>query len=240
MARGTALSELVEMTKAELMADTDNAVSPGGDAIIKLQLAMQQKWLALRWHWPFLKLEKDVDLTAGENIYDFPNTAGTGLFELGKPVAAFCYFGELWNELCVGINPKYYNSLNPDLDHRADPVTNWDFFRESNATALKFEVWPLPATANKIRFVGQMTLPDLTGDAHTAILDDLLIVQFTAAKLATRMKQADAPALLAQANETLRELRKGYSTETVEFCTSGPSKPPRDWQRPTVATMISP
>lgn len=222
------------------MVDTNDAVSPGGDPTIKLQLAMQQKWLALRWHWPFLKLEKDVNLTAGENIYDFPNASGVPLFELGKPVAAFCYFGELWNELCVGINPKYYNSLNPDLDQRADPVTNWDFYRETNASALKFEVWPLPASANVIRFVGQMTLPALTADGHTALLDDLLIVQFTAAKLATRMKQADAPALLAQANETLRQLRAGYSTETVEFCTSGPSKPPRDWQRPTVATMISP
>ncbi len=228
------------MTKAELMVDIDDEVSPGGDPSIKLQLAMQQKWLALRWNWPFLKLEKDVNLTAGENIYDFPNAANVPLFELGKPVAAFCFFGQLWNELCVGINPKYYNSLNPDLDQRADPVTNWDFYRESNSSALKFEVWPLPASANVIRFVGQMTLPRLTQATDTCILDDLLIVQFTAAKLATRMKQADAPALLAQANETLRQLRAGYATETVEFCTSGASKPPRDWQRPTVATMISP
>lgn len=240
MSRGTTLATLVEMTKAELMVDTDSAVSPGGDTMIKLQLAMQQKWLALRWNWPFLKLEQDVALTAGTKIYDFPNSGGTPLFELAKPVAAYCYFGELWNELCVGINPKYYNSLNPALDQRADPVTNWDFSRTSNSAALKFEVWPLPATANSIRFIGQMTLPALTADSDTAILDDLLIVQFTAAKLATRMQQADAPALLAQANETLRQLRAGYASETVEFCTSGPTKPPRNWQRPTVATMITP
>lgn len=239
MARGTTLATLVEMTKGELMVDSSSEISPGGDAFLKVQLATTQKWLALRESWEFLKLEKDVDITAGTNLYDFPSSGGNNLFELGKPVEAWCYFGTLWNAIEYGIDQKHYNTFNPDEDQRADPITNWQYYRADNATALRFEVWPMPATAVKVRFIGQMTLPVLTSDAHTAILDDLLIVQFTAAKLAARMKSADAAALLAQANETLRQLKAGYSKETIEFNTSQ-KREARDWRRPVVASMISP
>lgn len=233
MARGTALSDILAMVKAELMVDGDSDVSPGGDPMIRLQIAMQQKWLALRYEWPFLMKEADVTLTPGTQYYNFP----TNVFELGKPIKAYCYFGQLWNEIEPGIEPRHYNYLNPETDQRADPVTQWMFYRD---TTLQFEVWPLPATATVIRLFGQMKLPDLAVDADTAELDDILIAQFTAAKLAARMKSADAQALLAQANETLRQLRIGYVSEATTFNTSNQRNMPRDWQRPTVATMITP
>lgn len=235
MARGTALSTLVEMVKAELMADIDDAVAPGGDATIKLQLAMQQKWLALRYEWPFMEDEAEVSLVAGTRLYTLPTT-----LDFAKPVKAECYWGELWNEVQLGIESvRDYNFLNPALNQRSDPVERWRMFRDSST--LKFEVWPIPATAGTFKFTGQIVVPALAADGDTAILDDILIVQFTAAKLATRMKQADAPALLAQANETLKQIRAGYPKPPVMFNYSGAdTRKPRHWQRPTVATMITP
>lgn len=236
MARGSTLATIVSMVKAELFLDDSAEVSPGGDATIKVQIATQQKWLALKHHWPFLDLESTVSLVAGTRHYAFPSSPNT--LELGKAVEAHCYFGELWNEVDYGISPEHYNSLNPALDQRCDPVTRWQMINVGGV--LKFEVWPLPATAMTFRFRGQRVLGALTSDAHTADLDDLLIAQFTAAKLATRMKGADAQALLSQALDTLRELRRGYPSEMVSFNTGGTKVPPRDWQRPTVATMITP
>lgn len=235
MARGTTLDTILEMVKAELMADIDDAVSPGGDALVKIQIANQQKWLALRYEWPFLEDEADVTLVAGTRLYTLPTT-----LEFGKPVKAQCYWGELWNEVQLGIDAERdYNFLNPSLDQRSDPVERWRMYL--TGTTKQFEVWPIPATAGVFRFTGQIVLPALTAGTDTAVLDDLLIAQFTAAKLATRMKQADAPALLAQANETLKQIRAGYPKPAVLFNYSGQdTRRPRNWQRPTVATMISP
>ncbi|TSA41087.1 MAG: hypothetical protein D4R57_01025 [Verrucomicrobiales bacterium] len=222
------------MVKAELMADIDDAVSPGGDALLKIQIATQQKWLALRYDWPFMVGEANVNLVAGTRLYTMPPT-----LEFAKPVKAHCNWGELWNKVQVGIDPQRdYNFLNPQLNQRFDPVARWRMFMD--VSTLKFEVWPTPATATVFRFTGQIVLPALAVDADTAVLDGLLIAQFTAAKLATRMKQADAQALLAQANETLKQIRAGYPKPAVMFNYSDQdTRKPRNWQRPTVATMIS-
>ena len=235
MARGTQLDTIVDMVKAELMADTDDAVSPGGDAVMKIQIANQQKWLALRYEWSFLEDEADVALVAGTRLYTLPTT-----LEFGKPVKAQCYWGDLWNDVELGIDAvRDYNFLNPALDQRSDPVCRWRLYL--TGTTKQFEVWPIPATAGNFRFTGQIVLPALTAGTDTAVLDDLLIAQFTAAKLATRMKQADAPALLAQANETLKQIRAGYPKAPVMFNYSGADmRKPKNWQRPTVATMITP
>lgn len=222
------------MVKAELMVDTDAEVSPGGDAILKVQISNQQKWLALKYDWPFLMIEPTVNMVAGTRYYALPT------IELGKPVEVDCYFGSLWNRLEVGIDPRLYNSLNPALGQKCDPVARWQLYH--TGSAVQFEVWPLPGTATMLRFRGQKVLSTLASNGDTAELDDLLIAQFTAAKMATRMKSADAPALLAQANDTLKQLRAGYPSEPVTFSLTAPQRPRvRDWSdRPTVATMISP
>lgn len=231
MPRGTTLTNIVSMVKAELMLIDSDAVSPGGDTMLKQQIAMQQQWLALRYEWPFLLKEAEVTLAAGTQYYAFPQDTGVDVFDLGREIQADCYLSGLWNQLEYGITPRHYNNLNPELDQRCDPVRNWQFYR---TTTLQFEVWPLPSTATKIRFAGQMRLPALATGTDTAVLDDILIAQFTAAKLAARMKTADAAALLSQAQATLQALRAGYPQEIATFNTSGDDGPPRDWDRPTV------
>ena len=239
--RGTDITELIAMVKAELLLDSDSEVSPAGDAALAQQISTMQKWLALRHDWEFLRTEKTVNLVAGTRYYAFPTSGSpaTLAFELGRPVEVHCYFGELWNPVEYGISPEQYNYLNPTLDQRCDPVNNWQFY--DDAGTLKLEVWPLPATAMTFRIVGQRRLNRLTTAGDLCDLDDVLIVQFTAAKLAARMKSADAAALLAQAQETLKQLRAGYPQAPYGFNTAASTnQPPRDWDRPTVATMITP
>lgn len=225
------------MVKGELLLDPDSEVSPGGDVTLRRQISTTQKWLALRHSWEFLEVEKTVNLVAGTRYYSFP-TGPTLAFELGRPVEVHCWFANLWNEVDYGISPAEYNALNPVLDQRCDPVSKWQFY---NAPALQLEVWPLPATAMDLRIKGQRKLNVLLADTDTCDLDDVLIIQFTAAKLAARMKSADAAALLAQAQETFKQLVGGYPSAPYGFNTAGRGQEaPADWQRPTVATMISP
>lgn len=233
MPRGTTLTNLVAMVKAELLLDSSDAIAPGGDATLMVQIAMQQQWLALRYEWPFLQKETDVAMVPGTQYYAWPQVTSVDVFDLGRPVQAWCYQNGLWNPTRYGITPTQYNSLDPDQDQRSDPVLAWQLYRTST---LQFEVWPLPSTATVLRLMGQMVLPTLASGSDTAVLDDILIAQFTAAKLAARLKSADAPALLAQAQATLQALRAGYPSEVATFNTSGADCPPRNWERPTVVT----
>lgn len=233
MARGTTLANIVAMVKAELMLQSSDAVAPGGDATLYLQIAMQQKWLALRYEWPFLIKESTVSLVAGTRYYDFPQVLSVDVHDLGRQIEVHCNDGTWWNPVEYGITPEHYNNMNPADDVRCDPVTRWQLYRSST---LQLEVWPLPDSATTLRLRGPMVLPALAATSDTAVLDDILIAQFTAAKLAARMKQADAPALLAQAQATLQALRAGYPSAVPTFNTSGAVDRARDWERPTVVS----
>lgn len=236
MARGSTLTEIVSMVKAELMLLDDDALAPGGDAVLFQQIAMQQKWLALRYAWTFLKKEADVTLAAGDRYYDFPQVSSADVFDLGRPITVHCEFQDRWTRVIYGITPDLYNYLNPANDERSDPVSRWQFYLPDT---LQFEVWPLPSAEMTIRFSGQMVVPPLVVGTDTAVLDDILIAQFTAAKLAARLKQADAAALLAQAKETLLELRSGYAGPIPTFNTTNDDGPcRRRCERPTVVVSM--
>lgn len=239
MATGTALSDLRAMLKGELSADSDSSVSPGGDDVLNAQLANQQKWLALRYDFSDLNLRSEINLVPGTRYYNFP----VGL-DVSRKILFESYWSNLWYPVEPGIRLMNYNTLNPELNMRLDPVIRWQKYRATSAAAVQFEVWPLPATATRLRLTGQMILPALVADADTCALDDLLIVQWTAAKLLARMKSADAPAMLSEAQETLKRLLGADNSPSQVFSMGGS---PRGAQRhrdrstiPTVAVNYTP
>jgi hypothetical protein len=82
-----------------------------------------------------------------------------------------------------------------------------------------FEVWPLPVTAQIIRFTAKRNVGPLRNngtydDTKTLDLDDLLVVYFSAAERLARLKQADAPAKLQLAQERMRVVRATYPSRT--------------------------
>ena len=244
MARGSQLSTIVQMVKTELMVDADSTISPGADATIKAMARVQQSWLADRHSWEFLKVEYFFTMTAGTRYYDWPTSGGKPVFDLNRINRGKldCFWGNIWSEVVLGIDPvRDYTPLNPTLGQKYDPVLRWQLYR--TGSTLKFEVWPLPATATQLRMRAQKPLDDLIQDTDLAELDDVLIAQFTAAKLAARMKQGDAQALLSQAQETYKNLTSGDPEEPVMFNMQGSPlrrSPGRDWSRPVVAAMITP
>lgn len=226
------------MLKGELSADDDSDVSPGGDDVLNAQLASQQKWLARRYYFSDLNLRKEFNVMAGIRYYDFP----VGL-DISCKICVECYWSTLWYSTEPGIRLVNYNTLNPELNARLDPVIRWQKYRP-DATKVQIEVWPLPASATRLRVTGQMILPALVADGDLCALDDLLIVQWTAAKLLARMKSSDAPAMLAEAKDTLKSLIGGDNSPNQVFSMGGN---PRGAQRhrdrstiPTVAVNYTP
>lgn len=218
--RGTTLANLLLMLKAELAVDSDSSVSPGGDDVLKATLAAQQKWLACEYDWPFLEIRKDINMVAGTRYYDFPVTSGTiQAFNMEREIIAECYWSNLWYRMESGIKAINYNTLNPELNQRLDPVLRWQPY--NGAATVQFEVWPLPATATRVRLTGQRALNALSADSDTTDLDDMLIVLFTAAELAARYGDNSAMAKAKRAEMRLQRLRGGIAGPNKVFSMRG-------------------
>jgi hypothetical protein len=211
------LADILEMTKAELLVDSDSEVAAGGDSVLKIQIANQQRWLARHYTFAHLQIERPVNLVAGTLFYTPPAD-----LDLTMPVRAECYWTRRWWPVELGIPLEAYNDQDPENNERLDPVRRWQ--QRRNTAGLQLEVWPLPASATRLKLTGQMVLPPLAANSDTAELDGLLLAQWTAAKLLARMKSADAPAVLAQAQETLRRLIGRDNTGSQVFSMRGPRR----------------
>lgn len=211
MARGTALSDLVTMLKAEIGYSLTSGVATAEDARLKILLSTTQKWLAADFDWPFLKRTGDVLLAAGDRTGTLPTT-----LDYERPVMVSSQDQDIWVPVVYGISPQDFNAWNSDDDERSDPVRKIQY-----ATDTTFEVWPLPATESTVRFVGQKRLDELAADDDEAELDDLLLVLFTAAELLAGQKQADAEAKLVRAQKRLDTLKAAYPKPLQVFKLGG-------------------
>jgi hypothetical protein len=236
--RGTTLATLRQMFKAEVGADIDSAVAPGGDSVTSVILANEQKWLVNTFDWSFMKKRLDIALTTGTRYYAVPTvtlTDGNGAtyvvdainFEVQPAVKV--KWGAIWitDPVKFGINEIQFQSYDSDAARQVDPVTRWDW--DNSTAALRIEVWPTPNSAQTLRFVGQRPLNPLVADTDTADLDDLLIVYYAAAKFLARAKQDDAVGMIKKAEARMNQLRGSQqSIDNGRFILGGGSDNARE------------
>jgi hypothetical protein len=213
MARGTTLSELVTMLRAEMGDSLQASLGLNTLESYKMRIRRQQERLYHDWDWPMLRGSYDVDMQEDERYYDFPVIPET----LEKVEAL--YSGQ-WYPLTKGISGDEYSAFPTDTP--SDPVQKWDYYlnplgADSTVDNLQFEVWPMPATddACTVRFWGKRTLPALTSDNDKAILDDILIVLYAAATL---IKDAEMRKLkLAEADAHYKSLKKRIAGSDIIY-----------------------
>lgn len=226
MPRQTLLPTLVRQLKACL--GDSLTVGTQSDSLYKQLLSDKQQWLVGEFDFPFLKCRWNKNVVAGDRYLTFPTTDITGAtvsLKLERPLKAYTFWTAVWMELEYGIDEiDEMNSLNPDtnLPNRAqqplDPIKRWQW---SGADSTKFEIWPIPVTAQIVRFVGQRELAALSADTDKAELDDQLIVLSLAVDLLSKRKSADAQARLSEAAMRLRVLRASYATRSREVVLGG-------------------
>lgn len=219
MATGNTLANVLSMVKAEtgksLAASATAADQQLYQMIENQQIGLADKYdFATQAHW------WDVNVTTGNRFVNVPSVnelAATMVINLRRPIVLSRQWNAIWVLLDEGIKNSDYNYLNSDLNVMLDPVQKWRL----NGSAT-FEIWPLPAGPQKIRFNGQGVVSTLrnTGSfdpTKTLDLDDLLVTYFTAARILTKEKQADAEVMLGFATTRLAELRAAepHSTERV-------------------------
>lgn len=200
MSVGTSLVELVDQLRYEIGASTGAGQGVNTRDAQRQLLRSTQQRLWLEWAWPHMKVETDEALLPGQRYYTFDPRLDFTRTEWVK-----VRYSTQWQRVdFLADFAPLYNISDSDADVRRDPVEIWRHYEDG-----QYEVWPVPASAQTLRFRGVRNLSPLTQDANTADLDDRVIVLFAAAKHQKRVNAADADNVLAEANSHLIRLKAG-------------------------------
>lgn len=179
MARGTLASTVLTMLKAEIgdYAGTNTV----RDAELYQLMSNKQNELVLAYDWSFLTQRWDAPVASSQQFVTWPTvdidglTAMINLDEIDK-------LEVLWNTkyqpMLYGIGSQEYNTFNfALLGETSDPINKW---REASnpddaVNPNKFEVWPVPTTAQTVRITGERLPTAITSGSVKVDLDDLLI-----------------------------------------------------------------
>lgn len=207
MARNTQLVELLDQLRSELRQSKNPAAGVNSDDTYKRALRTAQEFLYMDYDWSFLYGWFDVDVEAGSQYYDLP-------CQPQSIKSVHFKWNNIWHPLKWGISVKQLNSMDPDQDQRADPVTHIDYYG-----ANQYRVWPLPATdGGTVRFDGKAALTNLVTNANRALLDDLLIVTYAAYDLAPKERK---DAALAKFNTIYQTQKKAFRRKQKGFVLGG-------------------
>jgi hypothetical protein len=223
MSRGTQLRELVEMLREEVGRSPD--VSVGNDDVpaLKRKLRRWQKSLYNAWDWPFRTVQPYIQLSKGEQWYDFPDELDYDRIE-----QVVVWWNNIPMPLTRGISFREYTVFNSERDVRVDPVRKWDIkvpdlgFDQATGHTLSqremMEVWPIPASSEqRIQFRGIRKLPPLISDDDRALLDADLIVLYAAAEILARQDDKDAPNVQAAAQSYFDDLKANSKSDQVTY-----------------------
>lgn len=231
--RGVTLGQLLDDLRAEVGHSLQPNLGKSTRDVLINMLQRTQRRLWDDYSWPFLRIRRDINLSAGQRYYDLPTDI---VFERIERVEV--KHGDVWTKMQYGITGEHYNQHDSDRGVRSSPVRRYDAY-ENN----QIEMWPIPATntdtttlADTVRIHGIRNLTPFVADSDTADLDDQLIVLYAAAEILTRQKQGDAQNKLAQAQAHYARL-KARMAKTETFVISGGE--PEGMYRPKGPPLIA-
>lgn len=241
MPLGTTLALLLAMFKAEIRVDPSSSIAPGGDEMFKVLLATQQKWLVDEYDFPHLKKRLDIPLVNGTRYYDIPtvvlsDASVVPALNFQGRVSAKLNLGGIWlmDDLPFDVDERELVAFNSDTGVTSGVVLRWNLVATAQDKT-QIEVWPVPNQAQTLRIVGNRPLNPLTLDTHTADIDDLLLVFFTAAEYLTGTNSPDAEAKLAKFQKRLTQVIGKLPKRNDRFVLGGDARQERRfYNRPVV------
>jgi len=212
-----------------LKAAVGDSLSVGtqSDALYNQLLHDKQDNLAGDYDFNFLVQRWNITANPGDRYLTYPTTTIDGttntVINFDRPVKLYRSWTNHWVEVLNGAEEdEEYNYLNPDTNlsgwpqQALDPVQKWQMHDQT-----KFEIWPIPVTAQILRFVGQRVVGALSADGDKADLDDALITLAVAVDLLIKRKDASAQARLAEVQSQFRVLRASYPQRQREVILGG-------------------
>lgn len=209
MARGTTFNNLVEMVREECRRSTSSSRGIDNRAYIERVIKRHYETLYDDYEWPFLKVIRDINISAGQRYYDFPTDLN---FERMYQVSILD--GDAWVWLPFGITDTDYTAHDSDNDDRSDPILKYDVRYTTSSQQL--EVWPMPASnvTGGLRLRGIKTKTELVANSSRCDIDDLIVVLFASADVLTDAEQsAAAKNRLGAAQARLSKVRSLNKTD---------------------------
>ena len=223
------------MLNVECGEEADETISPARVSINNRLLNTQQSFLVNQHAYLLGKVRKELTAVIGQQYYDLPT--GIDFDRLEKP--EFTNQSNFRYRIGFGIGQEDYNLYRSDLGVQASPVMRWDLV---NTTSLKIELWPIPSTAQTIMLSGTLPLAEMVSDSDTCVIDDLVLVLFTAAEILARKGSGDAAAKASKAKVALDSLKASFPSKFDRFNLAGKEPSYQDFyrgngRRPVVATQ---
>lgn len=186
MARGKSFISLIVDLRNELGRADDTAI--GGDDLPSLKRTLNRVYETLwdEYDWPHLRGVRDkITLAAGTQFYDVPVEIDIEGIE-----SVHVWWGGIAHPMIRGITMADYNSYDSTTSERAEPALKYDI-RDVDGTP-EIEVWPIPVTsAQELQIVGRRKFARMVADANLCLLDDQMVVLFSAAQILKRQKSMD-------------------------------------------------
>lgn len=234
MARGTSLGTLINDLRSEVGHSLQPSLGKQTRDVLVDRIQRTQRRLWDDYSWSFLRVTRDLSISANQRYYDLPNDM---VFE--RIERAEFKHGDTWSKLHYGIGASQYNSYDSDRGITSYPVERYDSY-ENN----QIEIHPIPSVNSTdttkqgmIRLHGIKNLSSLIAESDTADLDDQLIVLYAAYDILVRQRQPDAQAKLAQAQAHYARLKARLAkTETFVISSGEPPDLYRPKQPPMIAT----
>ena len=211
------------MFKAEAAKSLDVS-STVQDAEINQVIFDVQQWLASIYSWPFLEHRWDIQVPAGSRYLNFPTVdedAQQIAIDFERNNKLEVKWSSTWQSVEYGIGSEEFNYMDSDLGQVLDPIQRWRFNDEGN-----FEIWPMTAGPQLLRFTGQRVLTELRSavgppptwdDTALLDLDDLMVVFFSVAEYAMREEQTQVAKLhMSKAQNRMQQVRATYPKRTME------------------------
>lgn len=204
MARGTTLVKLLDDLRAECRISLN--VAHNREARDKQVKALQRKQ-EFFWNdfaWPHLRVERYLNLAAGQRYYDMPDD-----LDITRISKVEVRYDAAYQTVHWGIDAEHYAAYDSELDSRSWPIQRCKITEDE-----QLEVWPIPdedfdstSLEGRVKITGIKNLSALIADDDRADLDDRLIVLHCAAEYLAATGAKDAQFKLDQANALYLKLR---------------------------------
>lgn len=204
MVRGVQLSSLLAQLRAETGRVQSVSVGTSEADNLKHTLRRVQRQLYIKYDWSHMRVQRTIQLSAGQRYYDFPADLDFDNIESVK-----LEYNGIYIPLERGINIDDYSAFdsNAAVPDRSNPTQKWDV--RDTGSGEQLEAWPIPSdNSQKIYLTGTKNLAPLVQESDRCDLDEDLIVLYAAAEILARQKSADAQAKLEMANNHLMDLMK--------------------------------
>jgi hypothetical protein len=214
MARGTTLVKLLDDLRAECRISLNPAHNRQNRDVQVKALQRKQEWFWNDFAWPHLRVDRFLDLAAGQRYYDLGsvrNAQGvlTGDLDITRITKIESRWASVYEPLRWGIDADAYGAYDSDLNLQAWPVQRVQITEDE-----QLEVWPVPnqdydsvSLDGRLKITGIRQLKPFVADTDRADIDGQLLVLHCAAEYLASTGAKDAQLKLDQANALYLKLR---------------------------------